>query len=105
MKKLLLTIVVVFLFQHVAYADEGKKKGKRFAENKGRILGNIDKKLGFLNDFKACVKSADSREEVKSCRLTNKKNMDEFRAARKAGNEERKKLRAARKEERRKQRK
>jgi len=28
MKKLLLTIVMVFLFQHVAYADEGKKKVK-----------------------------------------------------------------------------
>ena len=104
MKKLLLILGVIFLFQNVAYADEPRGKGKRFEENKVRILGNIDKKIVFLNEFKSCVISASSRGELKSCRTTNKKVMEEFRASRKAENEERKKLRAARKMEREKRR-
>ena len=83
MKKLLLILAMVFLVQNMTYADEGKGKGKRFEENKGRVLENLNKKLGFLNDFKGCVTSAGSREELKSCRMTNKKIMDEFRAAKK----------------------
>ena len=100
MKKPLSILAMIFLFQNMAYADEVKIKGKRFEENKVRTLGNIDKKIGFLNEFKSCVASASSRGELKSCRMTNKKVMQEFRASRKAENEERKKLREARKKER-----
>jgi hypothetical protein len=92
----------VFLVQNITYADDGK--GKRFEENKGWVLENLNKKLGFLNTFKGCVTSADSREELKSCKTTNKKIMDEFRVAKKASKEERKELRAARKAEREKRR-
>ena len=102
MKKLLLILAMVFLVQNITYADEGK--GKRFEENKGRVLENLNKKIGFLNTFKGCVTSAGSREELKSCKTTNKKIMDEFRAAKKASKEERKELRAARKAEREKRR-
>ena len=102
MKKPLLILAMFLLFQNMAYADEGK--GKRFEENKVRILRNIDKKIGFLNEFKRCVTSASSRGELKSCRTINKKIMEEFRASKKAENEERKKLRAARKMEREKRR-
>ena len=96
MKKLLLILAMLFLVQNTTYADEGKGKGKRFVENKGRVLENIGKKIGFLNNFKTCVTSASSREELKSCRMTNKKIMGEFRAAKKDSKEERKELRAAR---------
>ena len=95
---------MVFLVQNTTYADEGKGKGKRFEENKGRVLENLNENLGFLNAFKGCVTSAGSREELKSCKMTNKKNMDEFRTAKKASKEERKELRAARKAEREKRR-
>ena len=104
MKKPLLILAMIFLFQNMMYADEARGKGKRFEENKVRILGNIDKKIGFLNEFKSCVTSASSRGELKSCRTTNKKVMQDFRASRKTENEERKKLRAARKKEREKRR-
>ena len=104
MKKLLLILAMIFLFQNMTYADEGRGKGKRFEENKGRVLEIIGKKIGFLNNFKTCVTSASSRGELKSCRMTNKKIMEEFRAAKKANKEERKQLRAARKEEREKRR-
>ena len=104
MKKLLLILAMVFLVPNMTYADEGKGKGKRFEENKGRVLENLNKKLGFLNTFKGCVTTAGSREELKSCKKTNKKIMDEFRAAKKANKEERKELRAARKAEREKRR-
>ena len=93
MKKLLLILAMVFLVQNSTYADEGKGKGKRFEENKGRVLENLNKKLGFLNTFKGCVTSAGSREELKSCRMTNKKNMEALRAARKDRKEEREKRR------------
>ena len=102
MKKILLILSIVFLVQNITYADEGK--GKRFEENKGRVLENLNKKIGFLNTFKGCITSAGSREELKSCKTTNKKIMDEFRAAKKASKEERKELRAARKAEREKRR-
>ena len=49
MNKLLLILAMVFLIQNMAYADEGRGKGKRFEENKGRVLENIGKKIGFLN--------------------------------------------------------
>ena len=104
MRKLLLILAMVFLVQNITYADDGKGTGKRFEENKGRVLENLNKKLGFLNTFKGCVTSAGSREELKSCKVTNKKVMDEFRAAKKASKEERKELRAARKAEREKRR-
>ena len=48
MKKPLLILAMIFLFQNMMYADEARGKGKRFEENKVRILGNIDKKIGFL---------------------------------------------------------
>ena len=103
MSKLLLIIVVIFLVQSMSYAEDGKGKSKGFEENKMRVLGNLDKKLRFLNEFKSCVTSAGSRHELKSCRMTNKTNMEAFRADRTASKEERKKLRAARKEKREKQ--
>ncbi|MBT4259069.1 MAG: hypothetical protein HOD90_04040 [Nitrospina sp.] len=103
MSKLLLIIVVIFLVQSMSYAEDGKGKSKGFEENKVRVLGNLDKKLGFLNEFKSCVTSAGSRHELKSCRMTNKTNMEAFRADRTASKEERKKLRAARKEKRERQ--
>jgi len=103
MSKLLLIIVVIFLVQSMSYAEDGKGKGKRFEENKMRVLGNLDKKLRLLNEFKSCVTSAGSRHELKSCRMTNKTNMEAFRADRTASKEERKKLRAARKEKRERQ--
>jgi hypothetical protein len=104
MKKLLLILAIVFLVQNMAYAEEGRGKGKRFEENKGRVIENIGKKIEFLNNFKTCVTSASSREELKSCRMTNKKTMEEFRATKKANKEERQQLRAERKEEREKRR-
>jgi hypothetical protein len=84
MKKLLLILAIVFLVQNMTYADEGRGKGKRFKENKGRVLENIGKKIVFLNNFKTCVTSSSSREELKSCSVTNKKIMEDFRSSKKA---------------------
>ena len=64
MSKLLLIIVVIFLVQSMSYAEDGKGKSKGFEENKMRVLGNLDKKLRFLNEFKSCVTSAGSRHEL-----------------------------------------
>ena len=44
MKKLLFALILVFLFQHIAYADELKGKGKRFEEDKAWIIWQTNKK-------------------------------------------------------------
>ena len=95
MKKLLLILAVVFLVQKTTYADEGK--GKRFEENKGRVLENLNENLGFLNAFKGCFTSAGFREELKSCKMTNKKIIGMNHAARNARKAEKEKRRANRK--------
>ena len=47
MRKLFLVLAALFLVQSMAYAEEGKEKGKRFEENKLRVLENLGKRLGF----------------------------------------------------------
>ena len=98
MKKIFLVVVMVFLVQNVSYADEGK--GEKFEKKKGKILERINKKRGFLNDFESCVKSADSREGLKTCRKKNKENMQAIRAERKDKKEKRKEKREKRQNDR-----
>ena len=59
----------------------GEKK-KRFERRKGKVLENIGKRRALLNNFESCIKSANSREDLKSCRNTNKKGMEALRAER-----------------------
>ena len=56
----------------------GKKK--RFERRKGMVLENIGKRLALLNNFESCIKSANFREDLKSCRNTNKKGWEALRA-------------------------
>lgn len=84
---------MVFLVQSAAYADEGE----RFAKIKAKVLEKVNKKRGFLNDFESCVKSANTREDMKSCRQNHKKNMEALRAERKEMKEQRKERRGKRK--------
>ena len=60
----------------------GEKK-KRFERRKGKVLENIGKRRALLNNFESCIKSANSREDLKSCRNRNKKGLEAFRAQRK----------------------
>ena len=41
MRKLFLVLAALFLVQSMAYAEEGKEKGKRFEENKEKITNLI----------------------------------------------------------------
>ena len=88
---------MVFLIQNAAYADDGKMKGEKLEKVKGKVLDRINKKRGFLNDFESCVKSANSREDMKSCRKKNKQNMEALRAERKEMKGKRKERRKKRK--------
>jgi hypothetical protein len=100
MKKLLFALMLMFLFQHIAYADKLKGKGKRFEQNKAWIVGQTNKKIGILKAFEGCVQSANSRQELKACRQTKKQEMEPLRAAGKERRAEREKRRAARKAKR-----
>ena len=57
-----------------------EKKKKRFERRKGKVLENIGKRRALLNNFESCIKSANFREDLKSCRNTNKKGREALRA-------------------------
>ena len=59
---------------------EEKKKG--FERRKRKVLENIGERRALLNNFESCIKSANSREDLKSCRNTNKKSLETLRAER-----------------------
>lgn len=71
--------------------DKDKDKGKKFEKKKEKALENIKRRSGLLNDFENCVKSADSREELKSCRKKNKEEMKAIHSEKKEKKEKRKK--------------
>ena len=98
MKKIILAVMMVFLVQNAAYADDGKRTGEKLEKVKGKVLERINKKRGFLNQFESCVKSANSREDLKSCRKNNKQNMKTLKAERKEMKEKRKGKRGKRKD-------
>ena len=60
----------------------GEKK-KRFEKRKGKVLENIGKRRALLNNFESCIKSANSRENLKSCKNRNKERMEALHAERK----------------------
>ena len=100
MKKLLFALMLMFLFQHIAYADKLKGKGKRFEQNKAWIVGQTNKKIGILKAFEGCVQSANSRQELKTCRQNKKQEMEPLRAAGKERRAEKEKRRATKKAKR-----
>lgn len=91
MKRILLVFMMMFLVQNVVYADEGRDKGAKFEKMKGKVLDHISKKRGLLNDFERCVQSASSREDMMSCRKTNKSKMEALRSERKKNRKNRQK--------------
>ena len=59
-----------------------EEKKKRFERRKRKVLENIGERRALLNDFESCIKSANFREDLKSCRNTNKKSLEALRAER-----------------------
>ena len=59
-----------------------EEKKKRFERRKRKVLENIGERRALLNNFESCIKSANSREDLKSCRNTNKKSLEALRAER-----------------------
>ncbi len=93
MKKIILAVMMVFLVQSAAYADEGE----RFEKIRAKVLEKVNQKRSFLNDFESCVKSANTREDMKTCRQNHKKKMEALRAERKEMKGKRKDRREKRK--------
>ena len=60
-----------------------EKKKKRFERRKGKVLENIGERRALLNNFESCIKSANSREDLKSCKNRNKERMEALHAERK----------------------
>ena len=60
-----------------------EEKKKRFERRKRKVLENIRKRRALLNNFESCIKSANSREDLKSCKNRNKERMEALHAERK----------------------
>jgi|TARA_Y100000294_G_scaffold98645_1_gene91736 hypothetical protein len=99
MKTFFVTLMMIVMVQGVAYGEENPGRENKLERIKEKVLGNIEKRRSFLNDFESCIKSANSREDLKSCKKENKKRMEAFRSEKK---EKRKKMKE-KKEKRRKE--
>ena len=60
----------------------GEKK-KRLERRKMKMLENVRKRRALLNNFESCIKSANSHEDMKSCKNKNKERMEALHAERK----------------------
>ena len=60
-----------------------EKKKKRLERRKGKVLESIGKRRALLNNFESCIKSANSHEDLKSCKNRNKERMEALHAERK----------------------
>ncbi len=94
MKKFILIIVTIFLFQGIAQADDENNKEKNINQVKDQILKHTDKKISILSSFKSCVSSASSKDDIKSCHQEKKNSM---KAVKKENKERRKEFRKGKK--------
>lgn len=79
MNKIILSFLIVFLFQSVGNAEEGDRSSKNFETMKSKVLENTEKRGEAMDTFKNCVKSANSKEELKACRKAKKETMKKLR--------------------------
>jgi len=75
MKKLAKAVLGVALLSGVVLAQPVKpvakhetKAQERFEHVKARIINMIDRKMGFLQNRKACVEKAQNWKELRACR-------------------------------------
>jgi hypothetical protein len=75
MSKVILSFLIIFLFQGAGYAEEGDRRSENFETMKTKVLENIGKRREAMNTFESCVKSANSREDFKACRKAHRATM------------------------------
>jgi len=81
---------MVFMLQSVALAEkgapvdegagmsEGAGDGKNFETYKAKALESIAKRHGLLSELESCIGSANSREDMKSCKHKHKQAFNEL---------------------------
>jgi hypothetical protein len=99
MKKIIFIIFTIFLFQGTAIAQQDGG-GKNLQDVKNKILQRIQNKKGITNTFESCITSANSRQDIKSCRQIHKAAMKNFRKKNKEMRENFREEKQRRKEER-----
>ena len=75
MRKIILSILMVFLIQNIAGAKERESNSESFEALKLKVLENISKRRVAMNAFEACVKSANDKKDFKTCRKTHRQTM------------------------------
>ena len=66
MRKIILSILMVFLIQNIAGAKERQSNPENFEALKLKVLENIGKKRVAMNAFETCVKSALDKKDFKT---------------------------------------
>ncbi len=69
---------VIFLFQGIALAQQDGG-GKNLQDVKNKILQRLQNKKRITSAFESCITSANSRQDIKSCRQRHKAAMKNFR--------------------------
>jgi hypothetical protein len=96
--------IVLTMLSSIALAQNDKSEN--LEQLKKMIAGNIEQHITILQSFKSCVQSASGREQLQSCRKSNKEAMEKFKQENKGERESfREKIKSSREEKREKRNK
>jgi hypothetical protein len=84
MKRIVIAVAVLSLIVAAASfaADSGsapKGAGMSFDERKAEVLKNLDSRMSFLQEEKACVQTAKNHDDLRACRQKHRVEMDQMR--------------------------
>ncbi|MFL5783079.1 MAG: hypothetical protein ACJ76H_00635 [Bacteriovoracaceae bacterium] len=72
-------------------------QGQNMEEMKQHRLGNIDKRIGYLNELKSCISAASTKDAFHACEQTHKQEIQALKSGNQSWRQGRKAERQARK--------
>jgi hypothetical protein len=93
----LLFSVCAHLSAQTATAPSASGQGQNMEEMKQHRLGNIDKRIGYLNELKSCISAATTKDAFRACEQTHKQEIQALKSGNESWRQGRKAARQARK--------
>lgn len=78
MKKIIMVIAAIGILT-IANANESSVKNENFQQIKAEIINHLNKRNNILQEGIACVKAAQSRKELKACRMKSKSEREKIK--------------------------
>ena len=72
MKVFLLVLLATFWFQNAVFAQQNDRRQEKIEKIRSRALDSIAEHRTILDRFENCIRSANSREAVRTCRDKNR---------------------------------